>query len=375
MAQEHHSLLERHLTAGSLDRAESVARHLLSLDPEDLMAQVALARVKAARGELEAALWQLKSLVADNPRRPEPVAYLAVVMAHRGEPEQALSLARRSLALGGDVAAALCLVADHELHRGAHEDALPLYERALQASPAHADAWLGKGRILAFRGQLGQAEDAYVNAVEHGPERVDAWVELIALEREGGADDVAADNLALALRTHPGHPDLLALARAQQPLDGEDTVGQAVERIRDLLLGEEHESARVELDRLIESHPSDERVVLAKAYVTATTAKGEVPALVHALMRLTRAEPNAWQPKVALGRLLLLQSPVQNPRLAAAHCEDAWRTSGEHPFAGLALVDAWAACGKRPHARALCLKLAQGSGLEARVARGALTTL
>lgn len=369
---EQHALLEKHLSEGSLDRAESVARHLLGLDPHDVVALVALARIDAARGRVDAAVRQLTDLVVENPRSPDPVAFLAVLTLHLGDRNQALQLAKRAVSLGGDVAPALVLVADDHLDQGEQDQALSLYERAVRQAPTHSGAWLGIGRIRAFRGQLASAEDAYVQAVQHGPQRVEAWVELVQLEREGGAPEVAHDNLVLALRTHPGHPDLIALAREEQPKDDEDAVRQTIVRIRSRLLMKDFAGAMLDLDRLVEAYPTDPRLVFAKADVTAMTGKGDVPPLVHELMRLTREQPNAWEPKVALGRLLLLQSPVQNPKLAAAHCEDAWRTSGEHPFAGLALVESWAAIGKRAHARALCTRLAEGTSAEAGVARAIL---
>lgn len=374
---EEHALLEKHLAEGNLDRAESVARHLLGLDPHDVIALVALARLDAARGRSDSAASQLRDLVAENPRHPEPLAYLAVLTWHRGDRAQALSLASRSVALGGDVPPALTLVADDLLDQGEHDRALSLYQRALRRAPSHSGAWLGTARILAFRGELANAEDAYVNAVQHGPQRVEAWVELIRLEREGGAHDVAADNLALALRTHPGHPDLVALARESQAerQDANDPLGTATARIRSRLLARDFAGAMLDLDRLAERFPGEPRLLVVKAEVTAMTGKGQVAPLVHELVRVTRAEPNAWEPKVALGRLLLLPSPVQNPKLAAAHCEDAWRTSGEHPFAGLALVEAWTVVGKHAHARALLAKLAEGDGQEAALARERLEAL
>lgn len=373
MAQEH-ALLEKHLAEGHLDRAESVARHLLAIDPQDTKALVALARLDAARGRADSALRQLKELVAENPRHPEPLGYLAALLWQAGDREQALSLANRSVALAGEVPPALTLVADDLLDHGEHERALTLYERALRQAPTHSGAWLGKARILAFRGQLADAEDAYVNAVQHGPQRVEAWVELIRLERDGGAHEVAADNLALALRTHPGHPDLVALAREGQTSGdgGSDPMRQALARLRSRLLAKDFAGAMLDLDQLAERHAGDPRLVLAKAEVTAMTGKGQVPPLVHELTRMTREDPNAWEPKVALGRLLLLASPLQNPKLAAAHCEDAWRTSGEHPYAGLALVEAWAALGKAAHARALLSRLSEGDGQEAEIARALL---
>jgi tetratricopeptide (TPR) repeat protein len=364
-----HQLLEQHLADGNLDRAESVARHLLSIEPEDVLAHVGLARLDAARGMVEGAMAQLRELVVENPRTPEPLAYLAVLTEHAGDHDKALDMARRSIELGGEVAPALVLVADDLIDGGEMDSAFDLYQRALRVSPSHSGAWLGAARILSFRGLLGQAEDAYINAVQHGPQRVEAWIELVRLEREGGAHEIAQDNLALALRTHPGHPDLLALAREEDAGAAEDPVRQGINDIRSLLYESQHDRAYAELDRLVEFFPDDQRIVIAKAEVTAATGRGEVPPLVHELNRLVRYDPNAWEPKVALGRLLLLDSAVTNPKMAVAHCEDAWQTSGENPHAGISLMEAWAAVGKLALAAALCKRLAEGDGPEAVIAR------
>lgn len=368
---EAHQLLEDHLQAGRLDQAESVAHHLLARRPSDVGARVALARLAAARGDMDAAGRALADLVAENPNEGEPLAFLAVLKEQRGDRAEARLAAERAVSLGAEVPSCLCLLADLLLDEGRIDDAAPLYQRALSRAPALSGAWLGLARVLAFRDQLAEAEDAYVNAVQHGPQRVEAWVELVQLERDAGAVEVAEENLALALRTHPGHPDLVALARENEALPG-DPVEAAIHDIRALLFRRDHAGALYALDRLVIEHPEDPRLVLAKAEVHIATGHDEAAPLVHELTRLVRQLPNAWEPKAVLGRLLLRPSPLLNPRMAAAHCEDAWRTSGEHPYAGLGLVEAWAALGKRAFAMALCQRLAEGEGPEAEAARAIL---
>jgi hypothetical protein len=106
--------------------------------------------------------------------------------------------------------------------------------------------------------------------------------------------------------------------------------------------------------------------------VLAAEERARIPELVHDLMRLTRATPMFWPAKTALGRLLMREGPMFNLNLAVMQCEDAWRTSGEHPHAGLALVEAWAASGKRAYARALCTRIAATDGLEGARAKAIL---
>lgn len=365
-----YELLEDHLLAGRFDHAEALAQLILSKKPRDMVAQVAMARLWAAYGELDRAESSLASLLAENPNAALPNAYFAVLLELRGEREKARRAAARALSLGAEVPPCTVLIADQHLEEGQMEEALALYDQALMRAPALSSAWIGRGRVLAFRGALADAEDAYIQAVQNGPQRVEAWVELIALERDAGAIEAADENLAIALRTHPGHPDLLALASHE--IDEDDHFEQMRAQMRRLLLRGDMAGALTQFEALMEAAPEDPRVLWAEAEIAVGTGRGDTAELVHELTRVTREQPNAWEPKVLLGRLLLCNGPLLNPRMAAALCEDGFRLSGEHPYAGLALVEAWAAIGKRSFALALCQKLADGDRDEARRAQDIL---
>jgi hypothetical protein len=66
---------------------------------------------------------------------------------------------------------------------------------------------------------------------------------------------------------------------------------------------------------------------------------------------------------------MLRAGPLQNLRAGVAHCEEAFRTSGEHPRAGLFLFEAYAMMGKRPFAIALGKRIAGGDAIEAGLVR------
>lgn len=363
--------LEQQLEAGRLDQAESIVEHLLSHDPGDLRARVALARIDAARGELDRAALLLLDLVAAHPDEPLPLAYLAVLYEQDGEADQARRSAIRAIELGADVPAVWALLGGHMWTDGQVDHAEALFDRALEGAPQLAAAWLGKARVLRHRGLLADAEDAYIRAVEFGPQRVGAWVELIELEAGAGAEEAAAENLALALRSHPGHPDLLALSRQSAGRAG-DAFDAQLRELRELLLKKDLPAATGALQALRGAARDEPRLPLAEAEYCIATGQGDPVPLIHALTRMVRDQPNQWEIKTLLGRLLLRAGPLLNPRLAAAHCEDAWRMSGEHPYAGLGLVEAWAAIGKRAFASALCQRLAASEGAEAAVARAIL---
>jgi tetratricopeptide (TPR) repeat protein len=364
-----YSLLEDHLAGGRLDQAESVARHLLQKDAEDLVARSGLARIEAARGRVDDARAELETLMAENPHAPEPAGYLAVLAEAAGNHEEAFAFAERSLSLGGQIPAVLAMVADRSLDEGDQSRARFLYDRALKITPELSRAWLGMARILAFEGALADAEDAYVNAVTHGPQIVEAWTEMIALEYDAGAEEVARENLAVALRTHPGHPDLVALAARMGAAGQDDPFSQALEELRGYLYTDDFAGGTLVLDRMVQMSPHEPRLAVARGEMAIAMEEGDFPTLIHQLNRMVRIDPNDWEIKNVLGRLLLRPSALQNPRMGAAHCEDAWRISGEHPSAGLGLVEAWAAIGKTALARALCMRLAEVDHPVARIAQ------
>jgi tetratricopeptide (TPR) repeat protein len=360
-----HQVLEEHLQAGRLDPAEAMARHMLETNPEDALAHVAWARIAAARGFIDEGIKRLERLLAAKPKQPEGLAWLAVLWNDKGDNERALLLARRAVSLGARVPQNDVMLGDDALQRGVLDEALRFFDRAVAQNAKLAAAWVGRGRVMRAQENLADAEDAFARAVEVAPLRIEAWVNLIEVELEGGADEAAADNLALALKAHPGHPALLALkAGAEAKRQQDDPVEGILAMIRQHVYNGDTDSALRQLHTMIEEYPGDPRAYIVEAEIAAVSGHGDIPNLVNTLTRMVRDRPTQWEPRAALGRLLLRQGPMQNVRMGVAHCEEAWRTSGEHPRAGLFLFEAYAVFDKRAHALALGQKLAKLEGPE-----------
>jgi len=255
------------------------------------------------------------------------------------------------------------------LERGEYETARDLFGNVLTIDPAHAQAWLGQARAQWALGALSEAEDAYMLSIQTDPDNAQAWVELVQLESQAGAVDAAAENLNQALRFHPNHPDLMQCRDTVRLKPTSDTVEGALFNIRTAIFEDDVHGARVELGQFIEAFSQDPRVYLARAEMHIATGEDDVTGLMHSLTRQTRQAPNDWEALSVLGRLYLRSSPMHNPRMAVALCEDAWRLSAEHPRAGLALAEAWSFVGKRALAIALCERLSGGDGAEAEVAK------
>ena len=292
-------------------------------------------------------------------------------MLQKGEQTQALALARKAISCGADSAFVHWLLGHESLEQEDYGVALDCFDRAIALFSEHPDGWLGKGRALIGLERLADAEDALIQAVQCAPENVQAWVELIQLELDAGVDDIAAENLALALRTHPGHPLLLQFTQENRPIDTDD-FSAGLDSLVQAVYDEDEARINDVMDVLVSSHFDHERLILAKGEYYLATSEGTIIELIHALNRYIRQEIQDWWAKVVLGRLLLRESPLQNLPMAVAHCEDAWRISGENPHAAIGLIEAWASTGKLVYAKALCEKIAKGERRESARARAIL---
>ena len=366
MAVGNYDVLEEHLQAGRLDPAEAMARHMLEQSPQDPTAHTAYARISAARGVVDDGILRLERLLAGNPRLPDALAWLAVFWRQKGDRERALLLARRAASLGSKVAQADTMLGEEALEKGDVDEASAFFERAIGHGPRYSRGYLGRGRLFRHRGDLADAEEAFAKAVELDPRDLECWLALIDVEIEGGADDAADDNIALALKQHPGNPGLLERKKGQSEKKVEnDPIERGLGPVRQALYVGDGSGAIRLLDELANEYPNDIRYLIVEAEIASVTGQGDIAFLVNELQRLTRERVTAWEPRAALGRLLLRNGPLQNIRVGVAQCEEAWRTSGEHPRAGLFLFEAYSMLGKRPFAIDLGKIIARGDSIEA----------
>ena len=370
MAIGNYDVLEEHLQAGRLDPAEAMARHMLEGNPGDPTAHTAYARISVARGVVDDGILRLERLLAGNPRLPDALAWLAVFWGQKGDKDRALLLARRAASLGSQVANSDVMLGDEALDKGDVDEASAFYERAIAHGPRHGRGYLGRGKVWWKKGELADAEEAFAKAVELDPRDLTSWLSLIDVEIEGGADEAADDNIALALKQHAGNAGLLERKRSQSAKKvNNDPIEAGLVPVRTALYAGDGNGAIRLLDELANEYPNDIRYLIVEAEICAVTGQGDIAFLMNELQRLTRERATAWEPRAALGRLLLRAGALQNLRAGVAHLEESWRTSGEHSRAGLFLFEGYAMMGKRPFAIALGKIIAKGDSIEAQLVK------
>jgi tetratricopeptide (TPR) repeat protein len=213
-----------HLGAGRLGPAEAAYRRAVEGRPGYGLAEVGLARVAAARGDLAGAARRLEPAAANLPL-PATVALLGDVRAAAGDPDGAADQYRlvrviERLNQANGVAVDLELArfeADHARDRGADpRRAIAMARRALAARPTiYAADTLGWA--LRQAGRPAKALPHARAAVRLGTRDAVLWYHLAAVEADLGRTAAARRHLAEAFAISPyltvrDQPPALALA-------------------------------------------------------------------------------------------------------------------------------------------------------------------
>ena len=225
---------------GAFADACASCRHILSLEPENVVA-LSLLGVSAARdGDTATALEMLERALTLGQRDPVFLANLGSVYRQAGRLDDADRCYREALASSPGSIAARFNFANLLQERGATANALAEYVKVLQQSPAHAGALNNTALLLRLEGQLEaaaavwrklvhfEASDPaarcnlgaalveigdidggiaeYRKAIALDPMSVEAWNNLgVALHERGDLED-AIDCLEEAKKLDPSHP-------------------------------------------------------------------------------------------------------------------------------------------------------------------------
>jgi tetratricopeptide (TPR) repeat protein len=280
--------VEIHLSSGELDRAEHLARELVSQAPEDADSLMLLAKVLSARRRYNEAVSLLM-----NP---------------------AFDMTGRSI----DHAERLLLRAGLRTAIHAYTDADKDLAAAAELAPRWVDVWTQRATVARFLGD-GDAAMTYVErALDLDPDDLEARIELVAvhlMRREANKAEPIVDQM---LRRWP-EDVRVCLLHAQSIADSQPQLAQK------------------ELARLAEAHPDNPAVASVMAQFELN--RGEYQAALNALARVPDLDTDADMLALRAEALRLYDQPAKAILDATRCLELAPEHSGGLATLGLALMD------------------------------------
>ncbi|MFK8053038.1 MAG: XrtA/PEP-CTERM system TPR-repeat protein PrsT [Woeseiaceae bacterium] len=360
-----------HLATGSPDVARRDFETALSLEPDNILLQLALIESHSANGDLDKARGELDKLIETLPNNPgvrnaSGDFYLAAAPARLEEAAaeygRAIELtnaggnravrlkafsgkAGAELQMGNTDAAEVAVLAYREiaaeevygmvmeaqlrLAQERVEPAVALLQTALRLEPGHAGANLLMGMSQARLGKLGQAEAYVASAVAADPSNVTARTMLARirgdLRKTDGAvavleplldlDDANALAVAADLRLAAGETDE-GLDFLRRRLAGDpDNATLALDLAGALLAAGRTDEAR-ELVNGLGNFSADESVRAGVLSAMTSAAEGDDAASLAEAERLVAANPDNADLSVFVGRLYAGQGNVAAARTA-----------------------------------------------------------
>ncbi len=229
------------LQQGDTEAARGLFQNLLSLQPANVLALVALAEIALAAGDAAEAERLARTAADRHPAEPRGHRILGIALLRQGRAKRALRALDKAIALNpadadaaynralalqatGDIKAAMAqlegVIALNPGHGGAHNDlgclliagrelsrALPHLQKAAAQPGAGADVRCNLANLHAMLGERDAARAGYTQALDAAPDYLPALKGLAMLERQAGRLDAGRLAAEKALALGPGDAD------------------------------------------------------------------------------------------------------------------------------------------------------------------------
>jgi tetratricopeptide (TPR) repeat protein len=224
------------------ETAAAILEFRTALDalPGYVDAHVQLARAYAARGDVEAAIRQLATVLRARPERDDLRRQLigllsrqAGTLLQNNQPQRALDPLRRALALSGGDAEIQTNIGIAYSRMGQPEAALREYAQALATDPNLTPAHYNRGLSLMKLNRFDEAIAAFQAALELEPQHVDAMVSIGNAYAQKGNSAEAIRWYRRGLEQNPNH--IVALLNLAGSLAGTGELDEAEQHLLHVL--------------------------------------------------------------------------------------------------------------------------------------------
>ena len=203
-------LLMREQTPDATREAERLLSRAVELDPQAVAAHIALIRIQADDGNLDAAANLADGALGFNPGHPDLLLVQAELERARGHLARARELAEGVIQRHPDRVEAHALLADIAFHSDDLDAALAAITEAVDRAPDDPILQLKRAAVLEARGEMQPAVDALTEYVQSdaGANSTDAVLTLADLCCRQGDDDAYEQWLQRAEQLAPGAPEI-----------------------------------------------------------------------------------------------------------------------------------------------------------------------
>jgi serine/threonine-protein kinase len=290
-------------------RAQAAITEALRLDPDQPRTRFALALVYQGTGRADAAIDELRRVIAQQPSNDDAHRLLGDILADRGEWDEAITELRRAAALRPEFWRNYSSLGYAYMKSGRLQDAVTAYRTVTELQPDNSRGFQMLGTAYQNLGDGEKALENYRRAIQLAPDSL-AYLNMGTAYYDQGRFREAAEAYEEAARLRPGNPiahrnagdayerlgDATRARRAwqravdvsEQELRVNPNDAQALSRlaVNEAKLGQRAQASRHILDA-VRLSPGDGDVAYRKAVVHALAGEREaaVAALAQAVAR------------------------------------------------------------------------------------------
>ncbi|WP_181373381.1 XrtA/PEP-CTERM system TPR-repeat protein PrsT [Massilia glaciei] len=307
----------------------------------DSAALIAEARQYREKGEMKAAVIQLKNVLQKDADNLAARTLLGEVYRDQGDPVSAEKELRRALALGGDKERLTVLLGKTMLMQGRYEALLD----EIKSGPGRPALLALRGNAVLGQPDIGRARALFEQALALDAASSDALLGLARIAAAEGRTDEAAGLIARALAASPADRDCLRFKGDLLRLQGKPELALAAYRHL-LAIHPNNAQAHIDIANLhLDAGKFDAartQIAAARASGAGTLAvfysqamldfrEGKHAAALEALQQIIRVEPDHYPSILLLGAV---QSALGSTQTAEQHLQKFLNAYPGHAYAG-----------------------------------------
>jgi len=157
-----------------LNKAIEIFKQALTIDPENTLLKVRLAKILSWRGIYDEALKYLDEVLQKTPNHPEALFRKAQILSWQGKYNEAIATYQIYLLEEKNDADALMGIARVCFWSGKYEKAIKYFNQAISAGGDKIDAYLNLGKIYLATNNKEKAKEMFIKVLEIDPKNKDA---------------------------------------------------------------------------------------------------------------------------------------------------------------------------------------------------------